>query len=139
LAGCADLCFCLPFIKSLIIMRLISAPAVARAIQRQRPTFIAARHFADVQVEHARGPWKTYGNLGEYQPGKHHIRTYNKISSVGLSVFKQDSYEIFTDEVHCNPHAILLRSYKLLESEVPHTVRAIARYVRPEQKSNETT
>lgn len=105
-------------------MRLVT-PAVIRTIQKP---FIA-RHFADVQVEHARGQWKTYGNLGAYQPGKHHIRTYDKISSVGLTVFKQEAYDIFTDEIACNPHAILLRSYKLKESEVPHTVRAIARYV----------
>lgn len=101
--------------------------AAVRSIQRP---FIA-RYLADtpIQVEHARGEWKTYGNLGEYQPGKYHIRTYNKISSAGLTVFNQDAYDIFTDEDACNPHAILLRSYKLQESEVPHTVRAIARYV----------
>jgi hypothetical protein len=114
-------------------MRLICTPTVVRSLQRQRPAFIAVRHFADVQVEHARGQWKTYGNLGAYQPGKHHIRTYDKISSVGLTVFKQDFYDIFTDAeaAKADPHAILLRSYKLKESDVPHTVRAIARYVLP--------
>lgn len=89
---------------------------------------MAVRSFADVEVEHVRSQWKTYGNLGEYTPGKHHILTFNKISPVGLAQFPSDAYEIFDSESsQSNAHAILLRSHKLQESDVPLTVRAIAR------------
>jgi D-3-phosphoglycerate dehydrogenase len=45
-----------------------------------------------------------------------------------LQKFPPDLYEIKTEqEAARNAHAILLRSYKLQEEEVPHTVRAIAR------------
>jgi D-3-phosphoglycerate dehydrogenase / 2-oxoglutarate reductase len=90
---------------------------------------------ADVEVEHVRGQWKTYGNLDSYVPGKHHILTFNKISPIGLKQFPSASYEIFAAgsdteaAAKSNAHAILLRSHKLQESEVAHTVRAIARYV----------
>ena len=87
------------------------------------------RTFADVEVEHVRSQWKTYGNLGEYTPGKHHILTFNKISPVGLATFPSDAYDVFDSSTPSNAHAILLRSHKLQESDVPLTVRAIARYV----------
>jgi D-3-phosphoglycerate dehydrogenase / 2-oxoglutarate reductase len=87
------------------------------------------RTMADVEVEHARAPWKTYGNLDSYVPGKHHILTFNKISPIGLKQFPSSSYEIFAESTKSNAHAILLRSHKLQESDVAHTVRAIARYV----------
>jgi D-3-phosphoglycerate dehydrogenase / 2-oxoglutarate reductase len=91
------------------------------------------RGFADVdiEVEHVRGQWKTYGNLESYKPGKHHILTFNKISPVGLQRFPPEHYAIFAGDgesgVKSNAHAILLRSHKLKEEDVPHTVRAIAR------------
>lgn len=95
------------------------------------------RTFADVEVEHARGNWKTYGNLESYKPGNFHILTFNKISPVGLARFPSDRYDVFagdssgTDQhaaaCKSNAHAILLRSHKLQEDQVPHTVRAIAR------------
>lgn len=93
----------------------------------------ASRGFADVdiEVEHARGQWKTYGNLESYKPGKHHILTFNKISPIGLQHFPAADYSIFAGDgeagVKSNAHAILLRSHKLQEQQVPHTVRAIAR------------
>jgi len=93
------------------------------------------RTLADVEVEHARGDWKTYGNLDSYQPGNYHILTFNKISPVGLQQFPSNKYDIFKGDgadgdssgKKSNAHAILLRSHKLQEEEVPHTVRAIAR------------
>jgi D-3-phosphoglycerate dehydrogenase / 2-oxoglutarate reductase len=92
---------------------------------------------ADVEVEHARAPWKTYGNLDSYVPGKHHILTFNKISPIGLKQFPSSSYEIFasggdaaSEPSKSNAHAILLRSHKLQESDVAYTVRAIARSVK---------
>lgn len=101
------------------------------------PVFADAtkRSMADVEVEHARAQWKTYGNLDSYVPGKHHVLTFNKISPIGLKQFPSSSYEIFASggdasaSTKHNAHAILLRSHKLQESEVAHTVRAIARYV----------
>lgn len=89
------------------------------------------RGFAAVNVEHVRSQWKTYGNLDDYKPGKHHILTFNKLSPVGLERFPKENYDIFAGDgdsgSKSNAHAIMLRSHKLKEEEVPHTVRAIAR------------
>ena len=82
---------------------------------------------ADVSVEHGRGTWKTYGNISTYRPGKFQIKTFNKISPLGLQKFPDGKYEIRAGDTAANAHAILLRSHKLSEEEVPHTVRAIAR------------
>jgi D-3-phosphoglycerate dehydrogenase len=94
-----------------------------------RPS-ILARGFAAVQVEHGRGQWKTYGDIENYKPGKYQIKTFNKISPIGLARFPVDTYDIRPEgdgNEGGNAHAILLRSHKLQETEVPHTVRAIAR------------
>jgi len=81
-----------------------------------------------VEVEHGRGVWKTYGDIENYTPGKYQIKCFNKISSVGLSRFSSDNFEIRRDgEEAKNAHAILLRSHKLQIEDVPQTVRAIAR------------
>jgi D-3-phosphoglycerate dehydrogenase len=83
----------------------------------------------DVEVENYRNEWKTYGDIENYTPGKFTIQTFNKISSKGLKLFDEDRYEIrATGEGNIgNAHAVLLRSHKLQESEIMHTVRAIAR------------
>ena len=87
-----------------------------------------------VQVEHGRGAWKTYGDLSNYKQGNYQIKTFNKISPVGLARFPSDEYDIREEsQPAANAHAILLRSHKLKEEEVPKTVRAIARYVRPRE------
>mmetsp|Transcript_110614 Transcript_110614/g.307540 ORF Transcript_110614/g.307540 Transcript_110614/m.307540 type:complete len:481 (-) Transcript_110614:173-1615(-) len=97
--------------------------------QKQNPVVrVAIRGLADVEVEHGRGQWKTYGDISNYKPGKHQIKTFNKISPLGLSRFPADNYDVRTDGAEAaNAHAILLRSHKLQEEEVPKTVRAIAR------------
>mmetsp|Transcript_28608 Transcript_28608/g.61339 ORF Transcript_28608/g.61339 Transcript_28608/m.61339 type:complete len:474 (+) Transcript_28608:152-1573(+) len=82
----------------------------------------------NVEVEHGRGEWKTYGDLDNYEQGKYQIKTFNKISPVGLARFHKDNYDVRTgDDEAANAHAILLRSHKLQEDDVPTTVRAIAR------------
>lgn len=132
------------FINSLYIVEAMLS-TVARgyrgravvSLSARVPVFADAtkRTMADVEVEHARAQWKTYGNLDSYVPGKHHVLTFNKISPIGLKQFPSSSYEIFASggdasaSTKHNAHAILLRSHKLQESEVAHTVRAIARYV----------
>ena len=68
------------------------------------------------------------------------IKTINKISPAGLARFGGDKYTITPSEE--NPeiaHAIMLRSHKMQDSDVPLTTRAIARYVdaRPSPKSPE--
>ena len=69
--------------------------------------------------------------MENYQQGKYQIKTFNKISPIGLSRFPTDEYDVRTaDDEAANAHAIMLRSHKLQEEEVPKTVRAIARYVR---------
>jgi D-3-phosphoglycerate dehydrogenase / 2-oxoglutarate reductase len=121
--------------------RFGASAATATAAARLQPgTPVAAaavpcqvRNLADVAVEHVRSQWQTYGNLASYKPGKHHILTFNKISPVGLQHFSDSEYAIYagddeTGKKQSNAHAILLRSHKLKEEEVPHTVRAIARY-----------
>jgi D-3-phosphoglycerate dehydrogenase len=82
-----------------------------------------------VDLDHASGEWKTYGDLDKYVPGKFIVQTFNKISPQGLKRFEEDEYTIKpTDEGNVgNSHAILLRSHKLKEEEITHTVRAIAR------------
>jgi D-3-phosphoglycerate dehydrogenase / 2-oxoglutarate reductase len=112
---------------------LSSALWAATGICCHQPPLVLRRNFADVEVDHARGQWKTYGNLESYKPGKHHILTFNKISPIGLQHFPSAQYDIFASEAeqaggaNSNAHAILLRSHKLKEEQVPHTVRAIAR------------
>merc|ERR1719327_2254770 len=83
---------------------------------------------SNVEVEHGRGEWKTYGDVDNYEQGKYQIKTFNKISPVGLARFQKDNYDVRTgDDEAANAHAILLRSHKLQEDDVPTTVRAIAR------------
>ena len=112
----------------------MTAPAAAAAAAASTITSHSigtVRTFADVEVEHARGDWKTYGNLDSYKPGNFHIMTFNKISPLGLTRFPSDKYYVVAgdgeDSSKSNAHAILLRSHKLQENQVPHTVRAIAR------------
>ena len=53
------------------------------------------------------------------------IKTMNKISPIGLSQFKPGAY-VCSDDVE-NPDAILVRSASLHETEMPKSVKAIAR------------
>jgi len=53
------------------------------------------------------------------------IRTYNKISDKGLSRFGSEQYTVGEDVG--SPDAILLRSQKLHDVELPSTVKAVAR------------
>ncbi|NQX88891.1 MAG: phosphoglycerate dehydrogenase [Halioglobus sp.] len=53
------------------------------------------------------------------------ILTFNQISSKGLDRFPRDTYEI--SKALASPDAIMLRSYKLQESEIAHSVLAIGR------------
>ena len=107
---------------------MIASRAVLKSKAVKQPVQIALRGLADVQVEHGRGQWKTYGDLQSYKQGKYQVKTFNKISPVGLSRFPSDEYDVRTGEDEAaNAHAILLRSHKLQEEEVPQTVRAIAR------------
>ena len=53
------------------------------------------------------------------------VLTLNNISPVGLDRLPRDSYEIASEIT--NPDAILLRSYKMHDMEIPSTVKAIGR------------
>jgi D-3-phosphoglycerate dehydrogenase / 2-oxoglutarate reductase len=53
------------------------------------------------------------------------IQTLNKIDPDGLSLFPQDNYEI-SDEYE-NPDAIVLRSFKMHDMELPESLKAVAR------------
>jgi len=105
-----------------------SAAGLARAAgASSRAVSTTAPRLADVSVEHGRGVYKTFGDPETYQPGKFQVKTYNKISPHGLAKFPEKQYEVREGDSAANAHAILLRSHKLQEDEVPHTVRAIAR------------
>jgi D-3-phosphoglycerate dehydrogenase len=53
------------------------------------------------------------------------IQTMNKISAKGLEKLPREIFETATELTR--PDAILVRSYKVGEDEIPHTVKAIAR------------
>ena len=52
------------------------------------------------------------------------IKTLNKISSVGLDLFPRDLYEVASEIP--NPDAIIVRSYKMHDMELPNNLLAIA-------------
>jgi len=122
------------------VVSVLPMMATTTSIPNQQQLTVPSRRFladsstsnSGIEVEHAREAWKTYGNLASYKPGNYHILTFNKISPVGLKQFPSENYDIFKGEEQesvskSNAHAILLRSHKLQEEQVPHTVRAIAR------------
>ena len=53
------------------------------------------------------------------------IQTLNKISPIGLEHFSRDLYEVASEILH--PDAIIVRSYRMLEMELPHSLKVIAR------------
>src|SRR5690554_344030 len=53
------------------------------------------------------------------------IQTLNKISAKRLEIFRRDQYEIATEI--SNPDAIILRSFKMHDMELPPKLKAIAR------------
>ncbi|MBN1412928.1 MAG: 3-phosphoglycerate dehydrogenase [Spirochaetales bacterium] len=53
------------------------------------------------------------------------IRTLNKISLIGLDHFPRDSYEIASEIM--NPDAVIVRSYKMHDMELPASLKCIAR------------
>lgn len=53
------------------------------------------------------------------------IQTLNKISTTGLEFFPRDKYEIASELMH--PDAVLVRSAKMHDMELPATVKAVAR------------
>ena len=56
---------------------------------------------------------------------KFSIRTYNKISQIGLNEFEAGTYSIGEDQ--SDPDAIILRSYSLHDEPIPESVSAIGR------------
>ena len=99
------------------------------AVGLQHTAVTATSYFSTaIEVEHGRGQWKTYGDVSSYKQGKYQIKCFNKISPIGLAQFPSDQYDVRPDgNEAANAHAILLRSHKLQEQDVPKTVRAIAR------------
>jgi hypothetical protein len=110
-----------------VSVTMISARVLPRSVSRVASS--SSRFLStSIEVEHGRGQWKTYGDVSNYTPGKYQIKTFNKVSPLGLARFPGDKYEIRAESEEArNAHAILMRSYKLKEEDVPHTVRAIAR------------
>ena len=53
------------------------------------------------------------------------IQTLNKISSTGLDILPRDDYEIASEI--SNPDAIIVRSFKMHDMQIPESVLAIAR------------
>ena len=107
----------------------ISASHIRRQSAAIRNNIRAFSDGPEVDIENYKGDWKTYGDIENYAPGKFTIQTFNKISPLGLKRFGDASYDVraTADGSVGNAHAILLRSHKLQEDEIMHTVRAIAR------------
>lgn len=55
----------------------------------------------------------------------HKIQTLNKISAQGLDHFSHDNYEVASEIT--NPDAIVLRSFKMHDMELPDSLKAVAR------------
>ena len=53
------------------------------------------------------------------------IQTLNKISAIGLNNFPRDNYEIASE--FQNPDAVIVRSFGMLEMDIPASVKSIAR------------
>ncbi|TAL30734.1 MAG: 3-phosphoglycerate dehydrogenase [Spirochaetes bacterium] len=53
------------------------------------------------------------------------VQTLNKISPLGLDLFPHEKYEYASEILH--PDAILVRSFNMLDMEIPASVKAIAR------------
>ncbi len=53
------------------------------------------------------------------------IQTLNKISSKGIELFNHENYEYASELVH--PDAVLVRSFNMLEMDLPGSLKAIAR------------
>jgi len=53
------------------------------------------------------------------------IQLLNKISTVGLDLLSHDDYEYASEII--NPDAILVRSQKMHDMEMPSSMKAIAR------------
>lgn len=53
------------------------------------------------------------------------LQTLNKISPVGLDLLRHGEFEVASEIL--NPDAILVRSFSMLDMEIPATVKAIAR------------
>ncbi len=53
------------------------------------------------------------------------IRNFNKISTYGLDLLPRENYEVASDLP--NPDAILVRSFRMLDMELPDSLKAIAR------------
>jgi D-3-phosphoglycerate dehydrogenase len=66
-------------------------------------------------------------SLSTAPPGVFRIQTYNKLSPSGLEKFNPEHYNILDEANTPDTHAIMLRSHKLKEEEVPLTTRCIAR------------
>jgi len=65
-------------------------------------------------------------SAGDYDGPAFTVKTFNAISPTGLKRFPAGKYDV-SGEDHASPMAIMLRSHKLQEEEVPSSVRCIAR------------
>ena len=59
------------------------------------------------------------------QQEKFNIKTYNKISQIGLDRFDTSKFDV--SENHDNPIALIVRSFKLHEEKFPSSLIAIGR------------
>ena len=77
----------------------------------------------------AAAPAASNGATGGYQGPSFTVKTFNAISPVGLDRFPAGKYSVAgnDDALPDSAHAIMLRSHKLQNDEVPSTVRCIVR------------
>lgn len=60
-----------------------------------------------------------------YTPDRFKVLTLNNIAVAGLRLLPREQYEVASEIAH--PDAILLRSYKMHDMDIPESVRAVAR------------
>ena len=120
------------------ISRRTLASAAATAAAPTAPKAAAASVSVEEEIKSletllaqakARLPKKEDAGASVSDADKFVIGTYNAISPKGLVEFPKSKYRIVPLEKNAGtePHAILLRSHKLTNEQVPSSVRAIAR------------
>ena len=89
----------------------------------------ASRAAVTIDLVHFASGWDFVEDIDDFRKnGYNTIQTYNKISTVGLSVFDPTRYKVSPAAETSEPaNALLLRSHKLQLDQVDVSVRAIAR------------
>merc|ERR1712166_1160981 len=98
--------------------------ALRRAVTKTGSSAAWIRKSATARTFCSDKHWNLFHNRHKGEQLPFHVQTFNAIAPEGLAHFPSD-YDVSEDSTE--PHAIMLRSHKLQVSDVPKSVRAIAR------------